>query len=170
MKFPACLFLLLATNAFAQDTTDYKLNNGQIHFHVPPQWTAIMQKTDGNPQAIAFQVPDPTAQASGEAADVTVKTRQLNNAAEYTGVVQDELGRSKAQAGYADDPSNKDASIHQYFVTRAKTRYLVRDSFFMIGSIAVHVRCQRPLLQATPEQWNAQFDRACDGVAASLKE
>jgi hypothetical protein len=170
VKSVASLFLLFATAAFAQGTTDYKLNGGQIHFHVPPQWTAIMQKADGNPQAIAFQVPDPTAQASGEAADVTVKTRQLNNAAEFTGVIQDELARAKAQAGYADDPANKDASIHQYFVTRAKTRYQVRDNLFMIGSIAVHVRCQRPLLQATPEAWNAQFDSACDGVVASLKE
>ena len=82
---------------------------------------------------------------------------------------QEEFERSKAQGGYENDPSNKDPAIHQYFVVRGKTKYLVRDSFQLSGSIAVEVRCQRPLLATTPAAWNAEFDKACGAVVASLK-
>ena len=161
---------LLSTAALAQGRTDFALNDGQVRFRVPAEWSAIMEKTEGNPQAVAFQVPDPSAQGSGDAADVTVKTRQLKSPAEFAGAVDEQLERAKGQGGYEKDVANKDTSVHQYFVVRGKTRYLVRDSFFLTGTIAVEVRCQRPLLAATPAAWNAQFDSACDGVVASLKQ
>lgn len=174
MKLTACPFVLLAavfaSSAVAQGRTDYTLNEGQVHFRVPPDWTAIMEKTDGNPQAVAFQVPDAAAQGSEDTANVTVKTRQLKAAAEFAGVVQDEFERSRAQGGYESDASNKDTSIHQYFVVRGKTRYLVRDSFYLTGTTAVEVRCQRPLLATTPAAWNTQFDSACSNVVASLRQ
>lgn len=170
---PTTLLILLAslaaTAAHAQGKTDYSLNGDQVRFHVPASWTAIMEKSDGNPQAIAFQVPDATAQGSDDAANVTVKTRQLKDPSEFAATVQDEFQRSKAQGGYETDPANKDSSVHQYFVVRGKTRYLVRDSFQLNGTIAVEVRCQRPLLDATPVAWNADFDSACAAVVASLK-
>lgn len=159
-----------APSAFAQGTTDYALNDGQVHFRVPPGWSAIMEKRDGNPQAVAFQVPDAAAQGSEDSATVTVKTRKLNGSAAFAGVVQEELERSKAQTGYESDASNKDAAVHQYFVTRGKTRYLVRDSFYLTGNVAAEVRCQRPMLASTPAAWNTEFDHACDGVVASLKQ
>lgn len=174
MKLIPCLLVLIAssafsTGAFAQGKTDYTLNNGQVHFHVPASWTAMMEKTDGNPQAVAFQVPDASAQGSDDAADATVKTRQLKGSAEFAGVVQDELERAKSQGGYEKDASNADPSVHQYFVVRGKTKYLVRDSFYLTSDIAVEVRCQRPLLASTPAAWSKEFDAACDNVVASLK-
>ena len=173
MKPYARTLILLAAfaapSAFAQSTTDYSLNDGQVHFRVPPGWSAIMEKRDGSPQAIAFQVPDAAAQGSEDSATVTVKTRKLNGSAAFPSVVQEELERSKAQTGYEKDAANKDAAVHQYFVTRGKTRYLVRDSFYLTGNVAAEVRCQRPLLAATTAAWNTEFDRACDGVVASLK-
>lgn len=165
----ALIAIACATAAFAQGKTDYTLNDGQVRFHVPADWTAVMEKGDGNPQAVAFQVPDATAQGSDDSATVTVKTRQLQAPAAFAGVVQDELDRSKAQAGYESDASNHDTSIHQYFVTRGKTRYLVRDSYCLTGGIAVEVRCQRPLLAGTPAEWSGGFDAACSAVAASVK-
>jgi hypothetical protein len=157
VKLLPCLALLIASSAFAQGKTDYTLNDGKVHFRVPPSWTAIMEKADGNPQAVAFQVP-------------TVKTRMLGGSAEFTGAVQEELDRAKAQAGYEKDASNKDESFLQYFVQRGQTRYVVRDSFALIGNIVAHVRCQRPLLEKTPAAWTAQFDAACNSVTTSLKQ
>ena len=165
----AALAAVFATCAFAQGKTDYTLNEGQVHFHVPASWTAVMEKTEGSPQAVAFQVPDSSAQGSDDSATVTVKTRQLTAPTAFAGVVQDELDRSKAQGGYETDATNKDSAIHQYFVVRGKTKYLVRDSFYLTGNIAVEVRCQRPLLSATPAAWNAEFDSACNSVVDSLK-
>jgi hypothetical protein len=129
-----------------------------------------MEKRDGDPQAIAFQVPDPSAQGSEDSATVTVKTRQLAGAATFTQAVQEEFDHAKAQTGYASDPSATDASAHQYFVVRGKTRYLVRDSFILSGNVVAHVRCQRPLLEKTPAAWTSDFDNACNRVVASLKQ
>lgn len=170
MKLIVCLLALAATAASAQGRTDYALNDGQVHFRVPPTWTAIMEKAEGNPQAVAFQVPDPSAQGSGDAADVTVKTRQLKAPTDFADFVQDEFDRAKAHEGYENDTTNKDTSVHRYFVLRGKTKYLVRDSFELSGGVAVQVRCRRPLLATTPAEWNTEFDRACAGVAASLKQ
>lgn len=160
---------LMSPTAFAQGKTDYTLNDGQVRFHVPADWSAVMEKTDGNPQAIAFQVPDPSARGSEDSATATVKTRQIRNAGDFSGVVQEDLDLAKAQGGYEIDTSNTNTAIHQYFVVRGKTRYLVRDSSQLSGNIAIEVRCQRPLLEATPAAWNTQFDNACDAVIASLK-
>ena len=159
----------LPTAAHAQGKSDYTLNEGQVHFQVPPTWAAIMEKSDGNPQAIAFQVPDVAAQGSEDTASVTVKTRQLTAAVEFAGTVAAEFEHAKTQSGYESDAANKDAAVHQYFVVRGKTRYLVRDSFYQIGMISVEVHCLRPLLAATAPTWNTQFDSACDGVVTSLK-
>ncbi len=167
---PTALFAAFAAaTVHAQAKTDYSLNGDQVRFHVPADWTAIMEKTDGNPQAVAFQVPDASAQGSEDVANVTVKTRQLKDASQFAATVQDEFERAKTQGGYEADPANKDTSAHQYFVVRGKTKYLVRDSFQLSGNIAVEVRCQRPMLATTPPAWNSAFDNACGAVVASLK-
>ena len=48
-------------------------------------------------------------------------------------------------------------------------RYAIRDRFVLMGSIAVQVRCQRPLLDSTTKDWTSQFYAGCDSVATSLK-
>lgn len=169
MKLIFCLLALAAGATSAQGRTDFALNDGQVHFRVPAGWTAIMEKTEGDPQAVAFQVPDASAQGSDDAADVTVKTRQLKASADFPALVQDERERASAQGGYQNDASNQDGSIHQYFVARGQTRYRVRDSFYLTGDIAVQVRCRRPLLASTAAAWNTEFDNACASVGASLK-
>ena len=38
----ACAALAaFATGAFAQSTSDYALNDGAVHFHVPAAWSAV---------------------------------------------------------------------------------------------------------------------------------
>lgn len=174
MKFnprPLALIALAFTStAFAQGKTDFALNDGQVRFHVPPTWTAIMEKADGNPQAVAFQVPDPSTKGSDDTASVTVKTRHLKVSAEFAAVMQDELNHAQAQGGYENDAANTNASTHQYFVVRGKTRYQVRDSFIQSGDTSVQVRCQRPLIAATPPAWIAEFDNGCNSVAGSLRQ
>ena len=164
---PMLLLAALAAPATAQDGA-YSLNDGQVSFNVPAGWTAVMQKTDGNPQAIAFQVPDPAAQGSDDAANVTVKTRHLANAAQFGVIVREQIDHARQQPGYEADPTGTDASTHRYHVVRGKTKYFVRDSFQPVGGVAVEVRCQRPLLEATSAAWNAQFDRDCSALVASL--
>lgn len=153
--------------AFAQDGA-YSLNDGAVRFKVPSGWTAMMQKTDGNPQAIAFQVPDPAAQGSDDATSVTVKTRHLANDSQFGVIVREQIDHARQQPGYEADATGTDASTHRYHVVRGQTKYAVRDSFREVGGVAVEVRCQRPLLDATPAAWSAQFDADCSAVVASL--
>jgi len=162
---------LLATScaapAFAQDGT-YSLNDGAVRFGAPAGWTAVMQKTDGNPQAIAFQVPDPAAEGTDDAASVTVKTRHLANDSQFGVVVREQIDHARQQPGYEADAAGTDASTHRYHVVRGKTKYFVRDSFQEVGGVAVEVRCQRPLLDASSAAWNARFDSECGALVASL--
>lgn len=128
-----------------------------------------MEKSDGNPQAVTFQVPDQAADGSDDMASVTVKTRQLKSAEDFAEATQNEMQLSKAQTGYEAVLDGGNSGIHHYFVMRGKTRYEIRDRFTLMGAIAVQVRCQRPLLNATAKAWSTSFDSGCDSVANSLK-
>ena len=169
MKWFPLTLLLAAGSAFAQSSTDHVLNDGKVRFSVPQDWSAIMEKSDGNPQAIIFQVVDPAAAGTDDTASVTVKTRQLKSAADFADATQNEMLLSKAQTGYEAALDGSASGVHHYFVMRGKTRYSIRDRFTLMGTIAVQVRCQRPLLDATTKDWTARFDGGCDSVAASLK-
>ena len=170
MKPIALARALASSLAFAQAKTDYTLNAGAVHFHVPGNWTAIMEKADGDPQAVIFQVPDPATQGTEDTASVTIKTRSLKSGDDFQGFVTDAFERAKGQSGYENDTANKDSSVHRYYVTRNKVRYLVRDAYQMNANVAVEVRCQRPLLDATSKEWNDEFDASCASVVASLKK
>ena len=161
------LSALCAMPAFAQDSA-YSLHDGKVNFNVPPGWTAVMQKTDGNPQAIAFHVPDPAAAGGDDTASVTVKTRHLANDSQFGVVVREQIDHARQQPGYEADPAGTDATTHRYHVVRGKTKYFVRDSFQAVGGVAVEVRCQRPLLDASSAAWNARFDSDCGALVASL--
>ena len=165
------LFLLLAVagTTVAQERSDYALNDGKVRFRVPATWSAIMEKSDGNPQAIVFQVVDPAAQGTEDAATITVKTRQLKSPGDFAEAVQNELALSKAQTGYESDAQAGDSGVHRYFVMRGKTRYAIRDRFVLIGTVAAQVRCQRPLLDATSREWTAAWDDGCNSVSASVQ-
>ena len=169
MKALALPLAIVSCALFAQAKTDYELNAGQVHFRVPPDWTAIMEKSDGDPQAVIFQVPDAAAQGTEDTASVTVKTRSLKASTDFSAFVTDEFERAKGQAGYEADSSNKDSSVHRYYVMRNKTRYLVYDNYHLAGNVAVEVRCQRPLLDGTPATWSDGFDASCASVFASMK-
>ncbi|MGA9341510.1 MAG: hypothetical protein WBV61_04180 [Rhodanobacteraceae bacterium] len=162
--------LLISLGAIAAGETQQTLNQGKVHFSVPSGWSTIMEKSDGDPQAIVIQAPDASAATSADAATITVKTRSLGDPSQFASAVQAEFDRSKSQPGYKRDTSVADGSAHQYFVQRGKTRYLVRDSFFLTGTVAVQVRCQRPLIEALPADWTSRFDSACASVFASLKQ
>ncbi len=164
----AALAAAFAGGAQAQGRSDFTLNDGQVSFRVPAGWVAVMEKTEGNPQAIAFQIASEATQGTEDSATAVVKTRVLRDTT-FNDFVRDEKARAAEQGGYAKDGANKDNAAHQYFVVRGSTRYLIRDSYAERGNVAVEVRCQRPLLDALSAEWNARFDQGCISVASSLK-
>lgn len=167
-RIPLALLLLgAATLAGAQARTRYELNEGRVHFTVPPDWAAIMEKTEGNPQLVVFRVPDASAEGSQDMASVTVKTQLLRGPSTFGALVQEEFELSKQQTGYERDAAGAGENVHQYFVQRGPTRYRVYDRFRETGGVWVHIRCQRPLLDTTPAAWTQAFDAACQQVIGS---
>ncbi|MBL0163127.1 MAG: hypothetical protein IPP82_05645 [Xanthomonadales bacterium] len=169
MKLLPLILLVAVGSAHAQDRTNYNLNDGKVAFSVPAGWSAIMEKSDGNPQAITFQISDPATAGTDDMASVTVKTRQLKSVADFADATQNEMSLSKAQTGYEAALDGSNTGIHHYHVMRGKTRYDIRDRFTLMGTIAVQVRCQHPELNATGKAWTSSFDSGCDSVATSLK-
>ncbi len=169
MKSILCILLLfIGASTLAQDRRDYQLNDGQIRFDVPGAWSAILEKTDGNPQAIAFHVPDPAAAGTDAAADVTVKTRRVANRAQYSSLVQQELGRARGQPDYREEQPGGEDTAHRYTLSRAGVRYHVEHSYRLHGDLLIELRCQRPILARSSAAWDRDFDAACARLAATL--
>ena len=91
--------ILLAGSTFAQTPGEYSLDQGFIKFSAPPSWPVIMQKTEGDPQFVAFQVKDPADAGSGEATRVTVETRLLNDSSNFQPMVNRDVDKAKQMPG-----------------------------------------------------------------------
>ena len=165
------LFIVLSFSCAvsAQNLTDYYLNEGKIHFQVPSDWPMILQKNEGNPQFLAFQVKDPADLNTGEASRVTVTTKLLGDAQRFQEFVDAGLDKAKQTPGYTQDSENKDSSSLRYTGLNGKTHYQYRETFFLNGTIGVHVRCLRPQLSATTKAWSEAYEKGCDQVISSLK-
>ncbi len=162
--------LLLAANAArAQDAGQYSLDQGYIKFNAPPAWPVIMQKSEGNPQFIAFQVKDPADTGSGEATQVTVETKLLDSSDNFQATVNVGVDKAKQMSGYEQHTEGVDPSTLRYYALNNRTRYEYRETWFLNGHLLVHVRCARPMLAATTTQWTADYEKGCAQIMQSLK-
>ena len=126
-----------------------------------------MEKADGDPQAVIFEVPDPTAQGTEDTASVTIKTRSLKASADFNGFVQDEFERSKGQSGYENDSSNKDSSVHRYFVEAQQDA--ISGARRLSPDLQHRDRSALPATAAgrNATAWNDTFDADAPAVFAS---
>jgi len=160
---------LCAGAALAQESGQYSLDQGFVRFSAPPAWPVIMQKSEGNPQFIAFQVKDPADTGTGEASRVTVDTKLLDNSDNFQPLVNAGMDKAKQQPGYEQRTDGVDASVLRYFALNGKTRYEYRETWYLTGHVVVHVRCARPMLAATTAQWTADYEKGCAQIMQSLK-
>src|SRR5664279_2283213 len=133
----ASFAFLAAASAQAQDTGDYALAQGFVTFKAPPEWPVIMQKSEGNPQFIAFQVKDPADTGTGEASRVTVETKLLDDSGNFQSMVNGALIRLKQSPGYEQRSEGVDASVLRYFALNGKTRYEYRETWYLNGHVLV---------------------------------
>lgn len=166
----ASLFLTFAVVASASAPGEYELNDGSIHFSAPPDWNVIMQKTEGDPQVLAFQVRDPAEAGTEEATRVSVTTRKLDAGAAFQAFVNTALEKARQMSGYEQDPANTDPGSLRYFAKNGQTRYNYRENYYFKNGIGVQLRCVHPVLAATTKQWLADFDRGCEQIAKSLAQ
>ena len=160
--------LALSAGAAAETPGEFTLNQGIVKFSAPPAWPVIMQKSEGNPQAIAFQVKDPADEGTGEATRVTVSTKLLDDPSNFQALVNAEVDKGKQMPGYEKSDSG-DPTVLRFFARNGKTRYEYRDTWYLNGHIFVHVRCARPMLEKTTAQWTADYEKGCQQIMASAK-
>jgi hypothetical protein len=161
--------LLLAAGAGAETPGEYSLNEGSIKFSAPAAWPVIMQKTEGNPQVVAFQVKDPAEEGSGEATRVIVNTKRLEDSGAFKAQVDADVNKAKQMSEYEKRDDGVDPSVLRYFARNGKTRYEYRETWYLNGKVMVHVRCARPMLEKTTAQWTADYDKGCAQIMQSAK-
>ena len=164
------LLFCLAGAVHAQTATDYSLNDGAIRFKVPSDWSMILQKTEGSPQAIAFQVKDPADQGTDTATRVTVDTRKFSDAGAFASFVASGMAKAKQINSYAEEVGSNDATHLRYTGMDAGTRYQYRDMYLYRESLGIHVRCVRPLLPATSSAWTKAYEQGCDLLMSSVQQ
>lgn len=161
--------LLAAGPASAQSAGEFSLDQGFIKFSAPPAWPVIMQKTEGDPQFVAFQVKDPADTDSGEATRVMLETRLLNDSSAFQPMVNRDVDKAKQMPGYEQKTEGVDSNTLRYFANSGKTKYEYRETWYLNGHLLVHVRCARPMLGKTTAQWTADYERGCSQVMQSSK-
>ncbi|MBS0557358.1 MAG: hypothetical protein JSR27_08090 [Proteobacteria bacterium] len=170
LRFASFLVLVLATgSAMAQTPGEYSLDQGIIKFNAPSAWPVIMQKSEGDPQFVAFQVKDPADTGSGEATRVTVETRLLNDSSNFQPMVNRDVDKAKQMPGYEQRTDGVDSTTLRYFARNGKTKYEYRETWYLNSHLLVHVRCARPLLDKTTAQWTADYEKGCSQIMSSLK-
>ncbi|HEX7110932.1 MAG TPA: hypothetical protein VF216_00670 [Mizugakiibacter sp.] len=162
--------LLLVLALPAAHAGDYALADGGVHFSAPSEWSAIMEKTEGDPQFIAFQVHDPSPSASNSLARVTVSVRRIANDATFAQYVQDQMAHAKGMSGYQPGAAAPTLNRHDYTAVESKVHYSYSERYYHKGKLAVQLRCVRPEASQAGPAWTAAFDRGCDDVAVSLQQ
>jgi len=169
MKLACMAALVLSAGAAFAEGGVYSLDQGFVKFNAPPEWPVIMQKTEGNPQFIAFQVKDPADTGTGEATRVTVETKLLDDSSNFQSMVNVGLDKAKQSPGYEQRTEGVDPSVLRYFALNGKTRYEYRETWYLNGHVMVHARCARPMLAATTAQWTSDYEKGCAQILQSLK-
>ena len=153
----------------ADTGTGYSLYAGMVKFSAPPNWPAIMQKTEGTPQFIAFFVKDPADPGSGEAAQVSVEAKLLNDASVFPALVNAGMNKARQSPGYEPRTEGATNNTAHYVALDGKQRYEYREAWYLNSKILIHVRCARPLLAATTAGWTASYEAGCAQVLGTAK-
>jgi len=170
IRIAAALALLLcATAALGQSKSDYTLYENIIKFKAPSDWAVIMEKKDGNPQFIAFQVRDPADKDSSELAQVTINARLLHDSSFFQQQVDAATDKAKQSAGFEQVTEGVDPTVFRYYAMNGKSRYEYRETFYLTNHLLLHIRCARPTLANTTAAWTDAWNKGCAELMQSLK-
>jgi len=158
-----------AAAAIAEAPGEFSLYQGIVKFNAPAAWPVILEKTEGTPQFVAFQVKDPADTGSGEATRVTVNTKLLDDSIAFQALVNIEVDKARQMPEFEKREDGVEASVLRYFARNGKARYEYRETWYLNGHLMVHVRCARPMLENTTAQWTADYEKGCAQVMQSAK-
>ena len=161
----ALLMLLCASAAVA---SDHDLFERIIKFKAPSDWSVIMEKKEGNPQFIAFQIRDPADAASNEITQVTVNARLMHDSSFFQQQVDAATDKAKMLPGF-QLATAADSDVFRYYAMNGKSRYEYRETFYLTNHLLLHIRCARPTLADTTAAWTDAWNKGCAELMQSLK-
>jgi len=161
--------MLVTTCAFAQGTSEFTLFENIVHFKAPADWQVMMEKKEGNPQFIAFQVKDPADAGTGTTTQVTVNTKVLNDSASLQSEADAALRKAKELPGFEQRSEGVEPTVLRFYAMNEKTQYENRETFYLKSHVLIHVRCSRPVLAATTREWTAAYEKGCADIMQALK-
>jgi hypothetical protein len=166
LRLIAALALLVCASASA---ADYSIYENIIKFKTPADWSVIMEKKEGNPQFVAFQIRDPADPGSNEISEVTINARLMHDSSFFQQQVDAATDKAKQLPGFEQVSEGVDPTVMRYFAMNGKTRYEYRETFYLVSHLFLHIRCSRPMLAATTAAWTDAYNKGCGDLMASLK-
>jgi hypothetical protein len=165
----AALALLGASAAAAAATSDFVLFEKLVKFKVPSDWNVIMEKKDGNPQFMAFQVRDPADPENNEIAQVTVNAKLMHDSTFFQQQVDAATDKAKQLPGFEQVSDGVEPTVLRYFAMNGNTKYEYRETFYLVTHLFLHIRCSRPMLKDTTQAWVDAYVKGCGDLMTSLK-
>jgi hypothetical protein len=166
LRLIAALALLVCASASA---ADYSIYENIIKFKTPADWSVIMEKKEGNPQFMAFQIRDAADPGSNEISQVTINARLMHDSSFFQQQVDAATDKAKQLPGFEQVTEGVDPTVMRYFAMNGKTRYEYRETFYLVSHLFLHIRCSRPMLAATTAAWTDAYNKGCGDLMASLK-
>lgn len=160
------VFLSLALAAPACLATQVTLANGHIQLTVPGGWSRIMQ-SQGDPETMVFQVPDPADKNA--LARVTVTSQHVPNLVAFQQFVVRNSHHAHSLPHFKADPQRSTSRIHYYTADEGSVPQSYVEYYSFHRGYAVMVRCIRPTHGHAGAAWTTAFDKGCARVAASVK-
>ena len=165
----ALALVLCAAGAMAQSKSDYTLYENIIKFKAPSEWPVIMEKKDGNPQFMAFQVRDPADPENNEIAQVTVNAKLMHDSTFFQQQVDAATDKAKQLPGFEQVSDGVEPTVLRYFAMNGNTKYEYRETFYLVTQLFLHIRCSRPMLKDTTQAWVDAYVKGCSELMTSLK-
>lgn len=158
------LTLCVLTAPLIAHAADYQLANGTVHFAAPDAWTPIMQKTDGDPQFVALQLP---GAASDALARITVSAQRVGDSSGYKQFVDDAAAKAHKLPNYKDGAGVAGTEV-RYSASENKQNTEYREYYGFRNGLALQVRCVRPA--AASAAWTSTFDAGCAAIAKAVAQ
>ena len=162
-RYVLCLLCAFGAAPLVAHAADYTLDNGVVHFAAPDAWTPIMQKTDGDPQFMALQVPN--AGAGNTLARITITTQHANDAQAYKQFVDNQVANARRLPGYTGG-AESDVPVRRYSAQENKLKNNYVEYYAYRDGLGIQVRCVRPA--AASASWSSTFDAGCSAIAKSV--
>ena len=167
---PVLLAALLLLGARVH-AADYQLADGQVRFQVPDAWPQIMMQVSGNPQFMAFEVPNAAPVGQRVLARVTVISEPFADAQAFKKWVDARVAQSHRLPGYqALAGGGVDSDAVRYKAVESGIGMHYSERYYYRAGYGVQLRCLRPASSTVPASWVSQFDAGCRSIGASLQQ